>query len=352
MEKALLNGERQSKLLELEEDEKLKEKLLTRAKQIDVKMEECRITQTQYQEDCKKKLDHALCSVERLECELSKISKISSTYPDLVEELVFAREQLDNEKKAFEDVEFHHLEEEADWLASREEIQREILDLSQKIETKKSSIIELETQKTTTLNNTSQESTTLERQLLVHLRKLEDCRTRLAVLESELQEYSDRESENDLSSDSENEKQKKYDNFAILKDTIRHDTMESSKNHQKFDDSCYNMTQSYNEKLSMKLVDDVFNMSQSFNEKLLHEKSILDFNNTNSVGTKCPSQDDIDRISKVTSDAPINIEDGRGSLGRKTIESLKEIERNRQLHLAQQGMNILLCIYLCIHLVF
>lgn len=332
MEKALLNGERQSKLLELEEDEKLKEKLSTRAKQIDIKMEECRITQTQYQEDCKKKLEHALCSVERLECELSKISKASSTYPDLVEELVFAREHLDNEKKAFEDVEFHHLEEEADWLASREEIQREILDLSQMIETKKSSIIELETQKTTTLDNTSQESTTLERQLLIHLRKLEDCRTRLAVIESELQEYSDKESENDLSSDSENEKQKKFDNFTILKDSIRHEAMNSS---------CYNMTQSYNEKLSMKLVDDVFNMSQSFNEKLLHEKTILDFNNTNSVGTKCPSQDDIDRISKVTSNAPINIEDGRGSLGRKTIESLKEIERNRQLHLAQQGSQVI-----------
>lgn len=33
----------------------------------------------------------------------------------------------------------------------------------------------------------------------------------------------------------------------------------------------------------------------------------------------------------------MNIEDGRGSLGKKTIESLKEIERNRQIHLVQQG---------------
>lgn len=52
---------------------------------------------------------------------------------------------------------------------------------------------------------------------------------------------------------------------------------------------------------------------------------------------KFPSQDDIDRISKVTSNAPINISVGHSSLGRKTIESLKEIERNRHLHLCQQG---------------
>jgi hypothetical protein len=50
---------------------------------------------------------------------------------------------------------------------------------------------------------------------------------------------------------------------------------------------------------------------------------------------KQSSQDDLDRISRVTSGAPIEI--GTGSLGRRTLESLQEIERNRQLHLAQQG---------------
>jgi hypothetical protein len=50
---------------------------------------------------------------------------------------------------------------------------------------------------------------------------------------------------------------------------------------------------------------------------------------------KQSSQDDLDRISRVTSGAPIEM--GTGSLGRRTLESLQEIERNRQLHLAQQG---------------
>lgn len=56
---------------------------------------------------------------------------------------------------------------------------------------------------------------------------------------------------------------------------------------------------------------------------------------------KFPSQDDIDRISKVTSNAPINLGEGEGSLGRKTLESLREIERNRQLHLHQQGSQVI-----------
>lgn len=53
----------------------------------------------------------------------------------------------------------------------------------------------------------------------------------------------------------------------------------------------------------------------------------------NPLEKRVPSQDDIDRISKVTSNAPIST-DGASY---KVIESIKEIERNRQLLLAQQG---------------
>lgn len=323
MEKALLTGEHQSKLTELEKEELVKEKLLQRARDIETKMEVCRLTQAKHQEDCKIKLEIALQSVERLEYEITKISKTSSTYPDFIEELAFAREQLDNERKSFEDLEFHHLEEEADWLASREELQREILDLSQKIENKKMLLLDLEAQKNETLNNTNQESRTLEHQHTTYKRKLEDCRARLALIESELQNYSDRESDNEISSDSENERKNQYKIDNSITKKVHSLSLEKSKSKIQ----------------SLKKVDDVFNMSQSFNEKLLQEKSILDFDE--SVAKKCPSQDDIDRISKVTSNAPINFEEGRGSLGKKTIESLKEIERNRHLHLAQQGKFII-----------
>lgn len=54
----------------------------------------------------------------------------------------------------------------------------------------------------------------------------------------------------------------------------------------------------------------------------------------NPLEKRVPSQDDIDRICKVTSDAPISTQKGASY---KVIESIKEIERNRQLLLTQQG---------------
>ncbi|XP_066993440.2 pleckstrin homology-like domain family B member 1 isoform X2 [Anabrus simplex] len=51
------------------------------------------------------------------------------------------------------------------------------------------------------------------------------------------------------------------------------------------------------------------------------------------------SQDDLDRISRVTMGAPLEM--STGSLGRKTLASLQEIERNRQLHLVQQGSQVI-----------
>lgn len=53
----------------------------------------------------------------------------------------------------------------------------------------------------------------------------------------------------------------------------------------------------------------------------------------NPLEKRVPSQDDIDRICKVTTDAPISTQ----GASIKVIESIKEIERNRQLLLAQQG---------------
>lgn len=53
----------------------------------------------------------------------------------------------------------------------------------------------------------------------------------------------------------------------------------------------------------------------------------------NPLEKRVPSQDDIDRICRVTSDAPISTQGASD----KVIESIREIERNRQLLLAQQG---------------
>lgn len=71
-------------------------------------------------------------------------------------------------------------------------------------------------------------------------------------------------------------------------------------------------------------------------EDELHNSSRESYQNINEQHS--PSREDLDRISKVTNESPIV--GNEGSLGPKTVESLKEIERNRQLHLAIQGRNL------------
>ncbi|XP_055703759.1 pleckstrin homology-like domain family B member 1 isoform X2 [Phlebotomus papatasi] len=57
----------------------------------------------------------------------------------------------------------------------------------------------------------------------------------------------------------------------------------------------------------------------------------------NPLERRIPSQDDIDRITKLTTEVPIDTE----GASNKVRESIKEIERNRQLLLTQQGCHVI-----------
>lgn len=107
------------------------------------------------------------------------LEKATAEYEVAFEQYLQAQEQLDNERKNFEDLEFHHLEEEADWLASREELQREISDLTNKIENLKVNIRELEGQKQKTSKTNSNEYKTIEKQKVECMVRLEEIRSRL-----------------------------------------------------------------------------------------------------------------------------------------------------------------------------
>ncbi|KAJ8708084.1 hypothetical protein PYW08_010450 [Mythimna loreyi] len=81
--------------------------------------------------------------------------------------------------------------------------------------------------------------------------------------------------------------------------------------------------------------------------KILHRKScgdepsIKEFNKITDTN-KVPSQDDIDRISKVTIDAPILPSDtDMNSLGKRTLDSLMEVERKRLEMLEEQGCQVI-----------
>lgn len=318
MEKALIFGEHNSRQLEVQKLEVKKEKLQKRARKIDEKMKDNQQKQEIDQKECKDKLQQAQETLNRIEEKLRQTSKSASEYESIFEEYLEGQEKLDNERKNFEDLEFHHLEEEADWLASREEIQREIVDLTKKIEDAQNVLSELDQQQLLTSKANSDEFGKIEELRSSYQNRVEQLRNELRNIDAELHNYSVQESEQEEESSEESEKDKEHPQGGFV-DFMSCSMIETSKHRKLFD------------------VENMCNMSQSFNEKMLQEKSILE-GGSNTVMDRYPSQDDIDRISKVTSTAPIKMSDGQSSnLNRKTIESLQEIEQNRRIHLAQQG---------------
>ncbi|XP_031778572.1 pleckstrin homology-like domain family B member 1 isoform X2 [Nasonia vitripennis] len=255
LEKALLSAEYESESLKLEQEESERARLQAKIAELEQELSESNASQAQLQAEARQRVLRAQQTCARLEEELAEASgRDDERDLDLADKLAAHTEILETERKAFEDLEFHHLEEEASKLASREEMQRHLAELATKIESRKMQLNQLETQRTDIKNAVTKEAKSLERQKLAHLRRLEEGRNRLRAIDDELE--------------------------GLAK-----------------------------------------NVADNPDEK------------------RSPSREDFDRISRVTTDSPIV--NNQGSLGRKTIESLKEIERNRQLHLAKQGSQVI-----------
>ncbi|CAK9803812.1 Pleckstrin homology-like domain family B member 1 (Fragment) [Anthophora quadrimaculata] len=253
LEKALLSAEYESESLKLSQDEGEKIKVQMRINELERQMAEDNTTQANLQADAKLRVQRAQQTCSRLEEELANCMD-ERMQQNISEKLTAQQDVLESERKAFEDLEFHHLEEEASKLATREELQRYLSELTVKIETRKARLNHLESQRSEAKSTATKDARSLERQKLTHLKRLEEGRNRVRAINDELTKLAQNSCENG------------------------------------------------------------------------EEK-------------RSPSREDFDRISRVTTDSPIV--NNQGSLGRKTIESLKEIERNRQLHLAKQGSQVI-----------
>ncbi|XP_044730824.1 pleckstrin homology-like domain family B member 1 [Chrysoperla carnea] len=405
LEKSLISGEYRSEMSALKELEKGKAALMERIEQMEQEIENSKIIQERQQNDTKIKLKEAQDNVARLQNDLSNCDKSSPEYVNIQLTLTKSQDMLENERKCFEDLEFHHLEHEANLLATREELQREIQDITQQIDKRTKQIQELDAQKVEAFDHTTYESKELERNLLTCLRNLEEYRNRLRSIDTELESltgqkldyYSDNEllSDEDSADSIKSQLKNKLENIKLLKnqlsnmekENMRRDSSSIDKKQQKIKSSqehkqhqspttpttvtTPSSTATYqvngiNSENSSSYSKQIDIMSQSFHEMFLNDKSspdtrlfkpqqqqnssqllsmsfhenFLKFGHLSPEG-KTPSQDDIDRISKVTSDAPMDLGENTASLGRKTIESLKEIERVRQIHLIQQGSHVI-----------
>lgn len=108
----------------------------------------------------------------------------------LKEELNKTTESLDNDWKAFEDLEFQYLEEETDWLTYREELHTDLKLLSKHIKEKQLQAMHLENQGIENQNTACSDTKSLENSLLSLLTALEKSREELQAIDQSIFEIS------------------------------------------------------------------------------------------------------------------------------------------------------------------
>lgn len=123
LEKALLSAEYESESLKLSQDEGEKIKVQMRINELERQMAEDNTSQANLQAEAKQRVQRAQQTCNSLEEELTNCVD-ETTQQNISKRLMAQQDILESERKAFEDLEFHHLEEEASKLATREELQR------------------------------------------------------------------------------------------------------------------------------------------------------------------------------------------------------------------------------------
>lgn len=109
--------------MKLSQDEGEKIKVQMRINELERQMAVDNTSQANLQAEAKLRVQRAQQACNRLEEELANCTD-ETVQQDISEKLMAQQDVLESERKAFEDLEFHHLEEEASKLATREELQR------------------------------------------------------------------------------------------------------------------------------------------------------------------------------------------------------------------------------------
>ncbi|XP_063698882.1 pleckstrin homology-like domain family B member 1 [Culicoides brevitarsis] len=337
---------------------------------------------------------------------------------DLCKEQSKISDELENDIKVFEDLEFQYFEEETEWQQQRDEMQKDLQRLRRQVMDKREHIKKLEKQDSDSHATACLDTKHIETQIFGLLKDLEVNRERLKVLDKEIFEISGQELDRDTDTEEDESDQRRTGVNNVMSQSLfgsqemlnqgaaaaKNDLMSKSMNenmlltnletgkrldfsycnpvpkpkrHQTFDmnKEISDLLQTKGDKLqeadnggSPKLV--MFQRStENVSDPLLKLKyqlpdsatlprvvhadkkrpksqtqdlnlSLEEDNFTVDPGTpkRIASQDDIDRISKITNDSPLVSSQGASD---KVKESIKEIEKNRQLLLAQQGSHLI-----------
>ncbi|XP_017479075.1 PREDICTED: pleckstrin homology-like domain family B member 1 [Rhagoletis zephyria] len=328
-------------------------------------------------------------SIEMKQDQAKKLKSMLQQKPSndcLKEELHNVSESLENDRKTFEDLEFQYLEEESEWHAYREELHNEEANLSAKIKEKRIELQHLEGQD---LGNPSMHAKTLKSKLVNACNLLKMEQERLTAIESSICDITGElkvdTSEEDVSTASSSSPML-HNNLAagVMSQSLfgsaellcpkrsSADIMSKSVNENMFFNNKIELpaqapvtSTPKRKQLYVVDIDDAdlpcksldarhttecadtdpvqFDKSDTQNDGQHSErvKFNLSLGNddfeVNPLERRVPSQDDIDRICKVTSSAPISTK----GASTRIFDSIKEIERNRQLLLAQQGHHVI-----------
>ena len=179
MEMALLNAEYLSEKEKQKLDEEKLDSLRDKQKQLDVEIDQCKSRDTETQRNCNERIMELKKELSKMEEKLGEEKEFSEDYKNSVE-------KLEAERKLFEDIEFKHLEEEANWLATKDELQRDVSEISKKIDERKMRLSELEDQIRDVEKLSQKESNSLELQKIKLQQKMEEARTKLKELDVRL----------------------------------------------------------------------------------------------------------------------------------------------------------------------
>ncbi|XP_071449816.1 pleckstrin homology-like domain family B member 1 [Hetaerina americana] len=313
MEQALLEGELNAVLGKVSEEDSRVENLARDLALYERKAMEERECTLRRLSDCQRRVEEAQGMMQRLETDL-----LSNKDPDKVEflreQLKYQQEALEAERKAYEDLEFQQLEREAWWEAGREEMSREALEVSSRARGRRQRLEQLQGAREEARGAAECEASRIQAQRDMLIGRLDQGRQRLKVVERRLSDLSQM-GVSGASWDGSPEGSSDPDESPPLSSA---ETTSSS--------VAVNTLPRGQERLTMTAL-------STGHLELLNGM-------VHGCVQRKQSQDDLDRISRVTSGAPIDVSSG-GSLGRRTIESLRTIERNRQIHLVQQGSQVI-----------
>lgn len=119
----MLSAEYESESLKLTQDEGEKVKVQLRINELEREMAKDNSIHSNLQAEAKQRVQNAQQACTRLDEKLINCTD-EAMQQDILNKLTVQQETLETERKAFEDLEFRHLEEEASKLATREEFQR------------------------------------------------------------------------------------------------------------------------------------------------------------------------------------------------------------------------------------